>query len=69
MRGWCGGGWKAASNYLALEPGPFDELTRRMLRTRELWNSRLDAPEAALRSEDAIEAARRKPDPKPRRKT
>jgi DNA-binding transcriptional ArsR family regulator len=56
-------------HYLALEPGPFDELTRWMVRTREFWNSRLDALEAALRAEDAIEAARKKPDPKPRRKT
>ena len=44
-------------HFLALEPGPFDELTQWMLKTREFWSSRLDSLEAALRAEDAIEAA------------
>ncbi len=47
-------------HFLALEPRPFDELTQWMLKTREFWSSRLDLLEAALRAEDAIEAARRK---------
>ena len=59
-------------HFLALEPRPFDELTQWMLKTREFWYSRLDSLEAALRAEDAIEAARRKsaipPNPKRRRK-
>src|SRR6266852_3850061 len=53
-------------HFLALEPGPFDELTQWMLKTREFWSSRLDALEAALRADDAIEKARKTPsDPKP----
>jgi len=59
---------------LSLEPGPFDELTQWMLKTREFWTSRLDALEAALRAEDAIARAKTsssrppKPKPKPRSK-
>ena len=59
-------------HFLSLEPKPFDELTQWMLKTREFWSSRLDSLEAALRAEDAIEAARKKssipPHPKRRRK-
>src|SRR5919198_5911894 len=44
-------------HFLSLEPKPFDELTQWMQRTREFWTSRLDHLEAALRAEDAIEAA------------
>jgi DNA-binding transcriptional ArsR family regulator len=44
-------------HFLALEPRPFDELTQWMQKTREFWSSRLDSLEAALRAEDAIEAA------------
>jgi DNA-binding transcriptional ArsR family regulator len=46
-------------HFLALEPKPFDDLTRWMHETREFWTSRLDKLEAALRAEDAIEAARK----------
>ena len=57
-------------HFLAIEPGPFDELTKWMQQTREFWTTRLDKLEAALRAEDAIEAARksskkRKPRSKP----
>ncbi len=58
-------------HFLALEPKPFDELTQWMLKTREFWSSRLDLLEAALRAEDAIEAAKKKaspPKPKQRRR-
>jgi len=59
-------------HFLALEPKPFDDLTQWMLKTREFWSSRLDSLEAALRAEDAIDAARKKsstpPHPKRRRK-
>jgi DNA-binding transcriptional ArsR family regulator len=59
-------------HFLALEPKPFDELTEWMLKTREFWSSRLDSLEAALRTDDAIEAARTKssipPHPQRRRK-
>jgi DNA-binding transcriptional ArsR family regulator len=44
-------------HFLALEPGPFDELTDWMHKTRQFWNARLDLLEAALRAEDAIEKA------------
>ena len=62
-------------HFLSLDPKPLDEAARWMLREREAWTARLDRLEAALRAEDAIEAARnssakpssRKPD-KPRRK-
>jgi DNA-binding transcriptional ArsR family regulator len=47
-------------HFLALEPKPFDELTRWMHETRKFWNSRLDALEAALLAEDAIEKARKR---------
>ena len=57
-------------HFLALEPGPFDELTQWMQRTREFWSSRVDVLEAALRAEDTIEKARKTPpNPKRRRKT
>jgi len=45
-------------HFLALEPEPFDELTRWMLETREFWTSRLDHLEAALRADDAIGKAK-----------
>lgn len=48
-------------HYLSLERKPFDELTQWMLETRDFWNRRLDALEAALRAEDAIAAAKTPP--------
>ena len=57
-------------HFLSLERKPFDELTAWMQKTQVFWTARLDRLEAALRAEEAIEAARktsRKPD-KPRRK-
>ena len=56
-------------HFLALEPEPFDQLTQWMQQTRRFWSSRLDALEAALRTEDAIDKARSTSrSPKPRRK-
>jgi DNA-binding transcriptional ArsR family regulator len=56
-------------HFLALEPGPFDELTQWMQKTREFWTSRLDHLEAALRADDAIaKAAKSPPPPKRKRK-
>ena len=56
-------------HFLSLERGPFDELTEWMLKTREFWSARLDELEAALRAEDAIEAAKKSSlQPKPRKK-
>jgi len=41
-------------HFLALEPRPFDQLTRWMHETREFWTARLDHLEAALRADDLI---------------
>src|SRR5688572_11290257 len=38
-------------HFLSLERKPFDELTEWMLKTREFWNERLDALEAALHAD------------------
>jgi len=57
-------------HFLSLDPGPLDDAARWMQRERLAWTHRLDKLEAALRAEDAIEAARnssRTPKP-PRRK-
>ena len=55
-------------HFLSLERKPFDELTQWMLETRDFWTRRLDALEAALRAEDAIDAAKNPPKPSKRRK-
>ena len=55
-------------HFLALEPGPFDELTQWMLKTREFWSSRLDLLEAALRADDAIAKASKPPVPTKRKR-
>ena len=47
-------------HFLALEPKPFDDLTRWMHETRAFWTARLDQLEAALRAEDASEKARKR---------
>ena len=44
-------------HFLALEPKPFDDLTRWMHETRGFWTTRLGKLEAALRAEDAIAKA------------
>ena len=57
-------------HFLALEPKPFDDLTKWMHETRGFWAARLGKLEAALRAEDAIEAARKSSrKPKPRSKS
>ena len=57
---------------LSLEPGPLDAAAAWMARERAAWTVRLDRLEAALRAEDAIEAAKHSSrnvnKPKPRRK-
>jgi DNA-binding transcriptional ArsR family regulator len=55
-------------HFLALEPGPFDELTQWMIDTREFWSSRLDRLEAALRAEDAIDKAAKRTPPSPKKR-
>jgi len=59
--------FEGRDHFLSLDPKPFDELSEWMTRTREFWNSRLDALEAALHADDAIAAARSKPEPHPKR--
>ena len=57
-------------HYLSLDAEPLDELTAWMVKSRDFWTRRLDALEAALRAEDAIEKARKTtPTPRKRRKT
>jgi len=55
-------------HFLALEPGPFDELTQWMQDTRQFWSSRLDRLEAALRADDAIQKAKKTP-PSPKKRS
>jgi DNA-binding transcriptional ArsR family regulator len=56
-------------HFLSLDPGPLDAAAAWMERERAAWTTRLDKLEAALRAEDAIEAARTPPKkPNSRRK-
>lgn len=57
-------------HFLSLDPKPMDEVAAWMQRERAAWEARLDKLEAALRAEDAIEAAKRTSlkSAKPRRK-
>jgi DNA-binding transcriptional ArsR family regulator len=59
-------------HFLSLEPGPLDAAAAWMARERAAWTVRLDRLEAALRAEDAIEAAKNSSrnvnNAKPRRK-
>ena len=56
-------------HFLSLEPGPLDAAAAWMLRERAAWTTRLDKLEAALRAEDAVEAAQQSSRRiKPRRK-
>jgi len=58
-------------HFLSLDPKPMDQVSAWIRRERAAWAARLDRLEAALRAEDAIEAAKaasRKPAAKRRRK-
>ena len=56
-------------HFLSLDAAPLDDAAAWMQRQRAAWTSRLDKLEAALRAEDAIEAARNSSrKPKRRRK-
>jgi len=56
-------------HFLSLDPGPLDAAAAWMARERAAWTARLDRLEAALRAEDAIEAAKNSSrQSKPRRK-
>jgi DNA-binding transcriptional ArsR family regulator len=45
-------------HFLSLDPAPLDAAAAWMQRERAAWTTRLEKLEAALRAEDAIEAAR-----------
>jgi DNA-binding transcriptional ArsR family regulator len=56
-------------HFLSLDPAPMDGVAAWIQRERAAWEARLDKLEAALRAEDAIEAAKRTSrKAKPRRK-
>jgi len=58
-------------HFLSLNPEPLDAAAAWMQRERAAWTTRLDKLEAALRAEDAVEAARKsstQAKAKPRRK-
>ena len=56
-------------HFLSLDPAPLDSAAAWMQRERAAWTTRLDKLEAALRAEDAVEAARKSSKkPKPRSK-
>jgi DNA-binding transcriptional ArsR family regulator len=57
-------------HFLSLDPAPMDGVAAWIRRERAAWEARLDKLEAALRAEDAIEAAKRTSlkSTKPRRK-
>lgn len=45
-------------HFLSLDPKPMDQVSAWIQRERAAWTARLDRLEAALRADDAIEAAR-----------
>jgi DNA-binding transcriptional ArsR family regulator len=47
-------------HFLSFEPKPLDDVAGWIERHRQLWTRRLDALEAALRAEDAINEAKQK---------
>jgi DNA-binding transcriptional ArsR family regulator len=54
-------------HYLSLDPAPLDAAAAWMQRERAAWEHRLDKLEAALRADDATEAARKSSQqPRPR---
>ena len=55
-------------HFLSLDPAPMDAVAAWIERERAAWNVRLDRLEAALRAEDAIEAAKNSSLPPKRRR-
>ena len=58
-------------HFLTFNPAPMESAAEWMERHRIFWTERLDALEAALRADDAVQAAKEKskqPPPKPRSK-
>jgi len=56
-------------HFLSLDPEPLKEAAAWMAKTRDFWSGRLDALDAALRADDAIEKAGRTPKPDPKRRS
>jgi DNA-binding transcriptional ArsR family regulator len=54
-------------HFLSFDPKPLDDVAGWIERHRQLWTRRLDALEAALRAEDAINEARQKSKPRNRK--
>ena len=50
-------------HFLSFNAAPMEETSKWIERHRAFWSGSLDALEAALRADDAIAAARRKPQP------
>ena len=50
-------------HFLAFNPAPLNEAAAWMERHRAFWNQRLDALDAILRAEDAINAAKKRSSP------
>jgi DNA-binding transcriptional ArsR family regulator len=48
-------------HFLSFDPRPLDDAAHWIERQRTAWNKRLDALEAALHAEDAIDRAKRRP--------
>jgi DNA-binding transcriptional ArsR family regulator len=55
-------------HFLSLDPAPLDSAAAWMQRERAAWTTRLDKLEAALRAEDAVEAARNSSRKSPRKR-
>ena len=53
-------------HFLAFNPAPLESAAQWIERHRTFWTERLDALEAALRAEDAVQAAKEKSKPSPR---
>src|SRR6267142_402155 len=55
-------------HFLTFNAAPLDEASKWIERSRAFWTGRLDALEAILRAEDAIDAAKKDTSPPPKRK-
>jgi DNA-binding transcriptional ArsR family regulator len=53
-------------HFLSFNAEPLAEAAEWIERSRAFWTGRLDALEAALRAEDAIDAAKKAPSPRPK---
>ena len=56
-------------HFLAFNPAPLESAAEWIERHRTFWTARLDALEAALRAEDAVQAAKEKSKPSPRKRS